>query len=422
MRINIAELLWPERNETFAIFVIVATMFVIAYAQLFGPVFILIFYVLWLPLLIVDPRIMIGDLRPYCWIVAFAVLGCLSAVWSAVPGLSLRGGLQYVSTIMCALIAARIASVKAMMAGMSLGAALVLLYSLIFGQFSYDPLDGVYSFIGAFGSKNQLGIFAALGVFSSFSLLFLMRVATAWRLIGLASGAFGVFSLYAAQSATSTITIAATIAATMGAAFLKKFSPRHRTVFLTALVPGALLSLSIAMTSGLFGAILGIFGKDSTLTGRTYLWQRGIEIAHEQPLLGIGFQAFWVQGFSRPEVLWQQFYIASRTGFHFHNTYIETMVELGYVGLLLLALIVVGLLVGYLYRLLTATRSDDVILLGMVTLFISRSFFEVDFLNQYTIGSFLIYYCAGALAKPIALQERPSLIHAPAIQPIQATT
>ncbi|WP_086996209.1 O-antigen ligase family protein [Rhizobium sullae] len=403
MRISINAFLSPERNTPFAIFAMVATMFFIAYAQVFGSVFILLFYVVWLPLLAMDPRAVIGDPRPLYWIVAFSIFACLSFFWSAVPGLSLRGGLQYFSTIVCALVAARVVPVKAMILGMSLGASLVLLYSLLFGHFSYDPLDGVYSFIGAFASKNQLGMFAALGVFASFSLVFILQVQTMWRILALMSGAFGAFSLHAAQSATSTITIAATIAATVAAVFLKQFSPRHRMVLFLSIVPTAAVALLIALSAGLFGAILGIFGKDATLTGRTYLWQRGLEIAHEQPVFGIGFQGFWVQGFSQPEVLWQQFYIASRTGFHFHNTYIETMVELGYIGLVLLGTIILGLLAGYIRRLLSSgARNEDVVLFGLIILFVSRSFFEVDFLNQYTIGSFLIYYCAGALAKPVA--------------------
>ncbi|APO78615.1 exopolysaccharide production protein ExoQ 2 (plasmid) [Rhizobium etli 8C-3] len=403
MRISINAFLSPGQNAPFAISAMIATMFFIAYAQLFGSVFILLFYLVWLPLLAMDPRAVIGDPRPFYWIFAFSIFACLSFFWSAVPGLSLRGGLQYLSTIACALIAARVVPVKAMVLGMSLGASLVLLYSLMFGHFSYDPLDGVYSFIGAFASKNQLGMFAALGVFASFSLVFILRVQMIWRILALMSGVFGAFSLHAAQSATSTITIAATIAVAVAAVFLKRFSPRHRTVLFLSIVPAAAVGLLIALSSGLFGAILGVFGKDATLTGRTYLWQRGIEIAHDEPIFGLGFQGFWVQGFSQPEVLWQQFYIASRAGFHFHNTYIEAAVELGYIGLVLLGAVILGLLVGYIRRLLSSgARDEDVILFGIVILFIGRSFFEVDFLNQYTIGTFLIYYCAGALAKPVA--------------------
>ncbi len=80
-------------------------------------------------------------------------------------------------------------------------------------------------------------------------------------------------------------------------------------------------------------------GKDSTLTGRTYLWQQGIEAAKASPLVGVGYQAYWVQGFSEAERLWEEFYIGSRAGFHFHNTFIEAVVETGLIGLILLTMV-----------------------------------------------------------------------------------
>jgi len=36
----------------------------------------------------------------------------------------------------------------------------VLLFSFAFGRYNYDPLDSTYSFVGAFSSKNQLGLFS----------------------------------------------------------------------------------------------------------------------------------------------------------------------------------------------------------------------------------------------------------------------
>ena len=50
-----------------------------------------------------------------------------------------------------------------------------------------------------------------------------------------------------------------------------------------------------------------------------------------------------MQGFSEAERLWEEFYVGSRSGFHFHNTFIEALVELGVVGLALAALVRSGL-------------------------------------------------------------------------------
>ncbi|TGV63220.1 O-antigen ligase family protein, partial [Mesorhizobium sp. M00.F.Ca.ET.158.01.1.1] len=93
--------------------------------------------------------------------------------------------------------------------------------------------------------------------------------------------------------------------------------------------------------------VLGIFGKDSTLTGRTYLWEQGWNAAMRSPILGVGYAAYWVQGFAEAERLWNEFYITTRTGFHFHNTYVEALVELGFTGAVLISLIMLRTLLGH---------------------------------------------------------------------------
>jgi exopolysaccharide production protein ExoQ len=83
------------------------------------------------------------------------------------------------------------------------------------------------------------------------------------------------------------------------------------------------------------------FGKDVTLTGRTYLWERASELLLEHPLVGQGFGAFWQQGNLDAEGLWRFAHITDRTGFNFHNTAYDVLIELGWCGLLLFLVSVV---------------------------------------------------------------------------------
>ena len=117
------------------------------------------------------------------------------------------------------------------------------------------------------------------------------------------------------------------------------------------------------------------------------------------PFVGVGYQAYWVQGFSEAERFGKNSTSNPRSGFHFHNTYIEALVELGFVGLVLMAVTIVGVVGGHLKRLLTERRSEELFLLfGVVLMLTVRSFFEVDVMHPYAIGSFLLYYSAGLLA------------------------
>ena len=129
----------------------------------------LAYYALWLPLILVDYRQTLGNYAKLHWIVAFAMVACLSVFWSAAPAVTVRAGLQLLSHVACALIAARTVGIRTLTLGSLIGALSVLAYSLAFGSYHYDDLDGSYTFVGAFASKNQLGLFASLGVYFAFA-------------------------------------------------------------------------------------------------------------------------------------------------------------------------------------------------------------------------------------------------------------
>ena len=405
MRIAKSLLVSPGQNFWFGIAAVSISIFVFAYSARFGQVSILAYYGLWLPLVLVNYRPVLGNYAKYWWILGFGLLACLSIFWSAAPGVTARASVQYFSHIVCALIVARTIDVRTLTLGALVGIMLVVVYSLLFGVYHYDPIDGSYSFVGAFSSKNQLGFYGSLGVYFAFAALFILHMRGQWRLLALCVGGLSGYALFASQSATSIIATAVTLAASAGIAFVLMLAPRSRKMlFLVGLIL-LMLVVAGALNGGVIDLVLGAFGKDSTLTGRTYLWSEGLRAVGEAPFVGVGYQAYWVQGFSEAERLWEEFYIPTRSGFHFHNTFIEALVELGYVGLVLLVMTMVGVIGGHLKRLLTEQRNEEsFLLLGIVLMLAVRAFFEVDVMHPYAIGSFLLYYSAGLLATK---QPRP---------------
>nr|WP_237143347.1 O-antigen ligase [Phyllobacterium zundukense] len=346
-------------------------------------------------------RKVLGNYARFYWIFAFALLACMSFAWSAAPSVTLRASIQYATTIICALIASRIVDTRTFATGLSIGVAVVLLYSLAFGQFQYDELDGSYSFTGAFSSKNQLGFFASLGIYSAFSSFFILRTSKLWRVTSLLFGSLAVYCLIVSNSATSIVATIATIVISLSLGAALMFSPRNRRIFFTIGLVLFAAAAAIAVKAGAVEFLLGAFGKDITLTGRTYLWQEGLKAYQGSPIFGIGYQAYWVQGFSEAERLWDEFYIDGRSGFHFHNTYIEVLVELGYSGLILICLFIAAVVFGNLRLLLIEKYTPQAhLMFGVALLLLIRSFFEIDFIQPYTIGSFLLYYSAGQLAIP----------------------
>lgn len=402
MRIAKSALIDPDRNGLYGTAAVALSFFVFAYSSKFGMVSVLAYYGMWLPLIAVDYRRVLGNYARYWWIFGFGVLAILSSFWSDAMAVTLRASIQYMTHIICALIAMRVISITTLTRGALIGIIVVLLYSLLFGIYLFDALDGTFSFVGAFSSKNQLGFYASLGViFAACSVLVLRQRDILWLGIAGVAGLLSAYSLLASQSATSVITTAAVVALVIGFLPMGMLSPANRKMIFLALVGVGGLLVVASLQFGLLDAILGIFGKDSTLTGRTYLWQQGIEAAKASPVLGVGYQGFWVMGFYDAERLWDDFFITTRTGFHFHNTYIETTVENGFVGLLLLVIVLYGTLIGHLRSILVKRQDPQgLILFALCALFVVRSFVEIDIIFAYQIGSFLLYYAAGKLTLP----------------------
>jgi len=110
-----------------------------------------------------------------------------------------------------------------------------------------------------------------------------------------------------------------------------------RMVSLTIL--GCLLSLVVMAGALDLGEITGAFGKDTTFTGRTDIWEVMLDEAKAHPFIGCGLAGFWLM--DNPTVLAlyapDKFPWGPTEG---HEGYLDLLNEIGAVGLLLLALMV----------------------------------------------------------------------------------
>jgi exopolysaccharide production protein ExoQ len=104
-------------------------------------------------------------------------------------------------------------------------------------------------------------------------------------------------------------------------------------------VHGMVFTILAASFSALFldmgGSVLQTMGRDPTLTGRTEIWKLVLGMAGN-PLLGTGFESFWLG--KRLEKMWSLYWWHPREA---HNGYIEMYLSLGWLGLLMFAVVVV---------------------------------------------------------------------------------
>jgi O-antigen ligase len=109
---------------------------------------------------------------------------------------------------------------------------------------------------------------------------------------------------------------------------------QRRAVF--ALVATSLGITLFALFIDTTGALLESIGRNSTLTGRTQIWA-AVLAQHINPILGTGFESFWMG--SRMRSVWDMSQLGIEEA---HNGYLEMYLNLGWVGLVLLGLLIVS--------------------------------------------------------------------------------
>ena len=79
---------------------------------------------------------------------------------------------------------------------------------------------------------------------------------------------------------------------------------------------------------------------DSTFTGRTIIWDFAKYEIERRPLLGWGYQSFWLVGPDAPSVVEAPGWVKIMP--NAHNGYYDTMLEMGYVGYTLLVTFIIA--------------------------------------------------------------------------------
>jgi len=155
------------------------------------------------------------------------------------------------------------------------------------------------------------------------------------------------------------------------------------------------LALFLDASAGLVGSL----GRDPTLTGRSAIWNAVLSLDHS-PLLGTGYESFWL-GKRLQEVL----DLTKMKGIQeAHNGYLEIYLNLGWVGITLLAVLIMA---GY-RNVITMFRRDPKA--GGIRL----AFFVVAVVYSFTEAGFKMLapvwtcFLLAVMAVPIApVPERP---------------
>jgi len=282
------------------------------------------------------------------WFFAFFLYCAISVTWSDYPFVSFKRWIKELgNVIMILIILTESEPAQAFRAVLARFAYLVIPLSVVFIKYFptlgryYNRWTWEYAYGGVTTSKNELGcIMVVCGLLLIWDLI---QIRSADNLKTDKTDLINRFVLLLmmvwlvdkARSSTSTASLILGIGLLLSMQL--PFARRQvRYLGTYSLLTGFLILVLLYSVPGIFDAVVGIFGRDATLTGRTDMWK---DLLKEpiNSVIGTGYHSFWLG--PGAERMWEKYYFHPTQA---HNGYLETYLNGGLVGLFLLVAMIVS--------------------------------------------------------------------------------
>jgi len=290
------------------------------------------------------------------WLFSLLLFMLVSILWSDFLYVSFKRWVRTAGTVIMALVVLSEAEpYEAMLAVLRRTMYCVIPFSILLAKYfprlgvSFGRTSGMPMYIGVTVSKNTLGEVCMLAIFLCIWSFIVRRdnADGARGVRGQSSSEFVLMILaslllkgpsgYGATQAIYSATSIAVLAIGLGLFFLmRRFrtSPGQFGAWMMVLLTGGgivLLALNLLDASPM-GLAVRLLGRSETLTGRSDLiWDTLLPIAWQHPVVGLGYGAFWITPVPG----------LSLDVNEAHNGYLDVFIELGTLGLILVALVVV---------------------------------------------------------------------------------
>jgi exopolysaccharide production protein ExoQ len=255
-------------------------------------------------------------------------LAISSIFWSASPDLTKTRIVALIGTTMLSLYLASRYSLKEQLQLLGWTFGTIIIFSIIFSIIlpKYGQMSGVHvgAWRGIYNHKNVLG---KMMVFSSivFSLLALKAQKQRWAMLGLLGMSVTLIIFSRASAPLLNLFI---IWIALFALHILRWNYLFMIPALIGIASVGIVIYTVLSTNA--AQVVGAFGKDLTLTGRTNFWPLILDKIWENPVLGYGFGAFW-RGLEGPSAyIWNSSTFKSPNA---HNGYLDLCLDLGLVGL-----------------------------------------------------------------------------------------
>lgn len=327
-------------------------------------------------------------------LLALPVFSISSLIWSIAPINTVYYGLQYLFTFIIAIVIGVAVDRPAMIKGFFIAFTVETVLSLLIGGYQDFGAGNAFVFVGLMGSKNAAADVAALSILLCLvGAIYSIKFTKPILLVGCCTFLPVEFSILISANSTGALLgaiFASVFIIVIG--FLSLFDKKTgMALFLTAsLISGAAFVSKDTWLPPLERAILKSAHKDSTLTGRTYIWKRADILISKRPVLGLGYSAFWIPGNIEAEGIWRTMGIANKSGFNFHNTAREIRVHLGLIGLALFSIVIFPLFLIVVGRCVLYPTASITLMCSILIYNAVRAPFESLLFNPFSYSTVLL--------------------------------
>ncbi|MEM7591803.1 MAG: O-antigen ligase family protein [Cyanobacteria bacterium P01_A01_bin.83] len=334
----------------------------------------LVIYMITFALLGFRLPVTLAFLKTNPWILFLIGLAIFSVSWSTLPSLAFRKVVALIGSTSFALYLGSRFSFEEQLKlyGWTFGIALFVsfLFALVIPAYGIMPTG---AWRGIYPHKNGLGE----SMFVSFLTFYFLSISRKdHQLLFKICCLLSVVIIVLGQSATALISVLFIFSTAQGLKLISLKSKKSVFLLLLFLIFTILLIFSLMIN---LNALLGLYDRDITLTGRTPLWASLWEFIQLKPWLGYGYGTFFSNLHRETDIIWQ---IHDWIPPNSHNGYIHIWLNLGVIGLAVFSLGYFGCVFNSLFKYLISQETHMlwVFLLLLYTIFFNLT--EVSFLSS----------------------------------------
>jgi len=322
-------------------------------------------------------------------LLVFLALSLASTLWSVDSFVTLKNSIELIGTatvafyVVASLRLVEFLNVLAVFFGASGLASLALIFvspgraRMFWGSGAWE---GIYE------EKNALGAAMALAIIVFLTLI--LRRGTKYKVLAAGGLALSLTLLFGSNSATALLDCVVVVA--IGLVALACVSPSFGGVSRIVAFLGAAFGVAGAVVLGFDrDAVYEALGRTQGLSGRVDFWPYLNEAVNARPILGYGYGAFFRSPVSKDYLSYYVVEAGGWTPYHAHDSFLQTCLDTGYVGL---AALVVAILVSLFRAVTFFLRERDVVSLWplLVTLFLVFGSYTETYLGNFnTLGTIL---------------------------------